>query len=290
MSDTIEDPTLTTPDPEAEIVPGTEDPATDPAAEPVDGDVTPPAEDPALTPAVDPADVPENTVPLSRLNEVIEERNALRETTSSLTRQVETLTTMVTKVQGGEKVTVKEQDKAQDALDGLITAGEITRDEANKLQKIVDAMGYARKSNEEDPEIKTLKETVKQLQQDKYLDQDAKELQATLKKYEGIVDAPKIEAKMKEYAQSRDPELMRLAREGSYEDIVRKGFFSEIVQAEAAKLTKGKPTAAPKIDPSKQEPVKKPDTKEIVYDPADPKAYDRAVRAAVIAKVRERAE
>lgn len=275
----VEDTTLN----DAVVVTGKEEePAVDPAAEPASEGVTPPAAEPAI--------VPENTVPLSRLNEVIDERNALRETTSALTRQVETLTTMVTKVQDGGKVTAKEQDKAQDALDGLISAGEITREEAVKLQKIVDAMGYTRGKAEKDPEVESLKATVKQLQQDKYMDQDAKELQATLKKFEGIVDAPAIEAKMKEFAQSGDPELIRLAREGSYEDIVRKGFFTEIVRAEAEKITKGKPPAAPKIDPSKQETVKKPEVKEIVYDPADPKAYDRAVRAAVLAKVREKAE
>lgn len=276
------EPTLTETDPAAEVVPGEVDP--DLPADHASESVIPPAkEEPA--PIVE----PENTVPLTRLNEVIDERNALRETTSALTRQVETLTQMVTKAQEGP-VSVKQQEKAQDALDELIAAGEITRDEANKLQKILDASGYARKSKEEDPEIKTLKETVKQLQHKQYLDQDTAELQSTLKKYEGIVDAPKIEAKMKEWAQSKDPELMRLAREGSYEDIVRKGFFSEIVQAEAAKLTKGKPPVAPKIDPSKQEPVKIPPTKEILYDPADPKAYERALRAAVVAKVRESAE
>jgi len=272
MSEDI-DPTLNS----DEVVPVDVDPV-----EPADGSVIPPTEEPE-EPAI------EHNVPLSRLNEVIEERNSLRETTSALTRQVETLTTMVTKAQDGP-ITAKEQDKGKDALDELIEAGEISRDEYVKLSKILDAGGFARKSKEEDPEIKVLKETVKQLQNKQYLDQDAVELQTTLKRYEGIVDAPKIEAKMKEWNQSRDPELMRLAREGSYDDIVRKGFFNEIVQAEAAKLTSGKPPVAPRIDPSKQEPVKKPDVKEILYDPADPKAYDRAMRAAILAKIREKAE
>lgn len=284
------DPTLTpAADPAAEVVPGNQDPA-DPAA-PASESVIPPATDPQNPepPAADPAKVLENTVPLSRLNEVIEERNALRETTTALTRQVETLTTMVTKAQTGP-TTEKQKEVAQDALDGLISAGEITRDEATKLQKIVDAMGYARKSNEEDPRLKALEGTVKQLQQKQYMDQDAIELADTLKKYEGIVDRSKIEGKMKEFAQSGDPDLMRLVKEGSYEDIVRKGFFSEIVQAEAAKLTKGKPPAAPKIEPGKQQPVKTPQTEEVLYDPADPKAYDRALRKAIRTKVREPAE
>lgn len=276
------DPTL------AEVVPGNE-PAE--AVENATESVIPATGEAEEAPVIEPK-VPENSVPLARLNEVIEERNALRETTSALSRQVETLTTMVSKAQDGGKVTAKEQDKAQDALDSLITAGEITREEATKLQRIVDAMGYEKKrpANEEDPRIKQLEGTVKQLQQKHYEDADASELSSTLKKYEGIVDQGKVQEKMKEFARSGDSELVRLAREGSYEDIIRKGFFSEIVQAEAAKLTKGKPPVAPKIEPSKNTAVKTPAPAEILYDPSDPKAYDRAVRAAILAKVREKAE
>lgn len=279
-------------DPAAEVVPGNNDPAT-PAADPASEGVTPPAADPQ-NPNPAAAVTPENTVPISRLNEVIDERNSLRETTSALTRQVGTLTEMVSKLQTGVQTTPKEQEKAQDALDGLITAGEITREEATKLQKIVDAMGYKRGSD--NPEIAALKQTieeqgktVKSLQQKQYEDLDAAELNDTLKQYEGIVTRETLQQKMTEFAKSKDPELLRLVREGSYEDIIRKGFFSEIVQAEAAKLTKGKPVPAPKIEPSKQT-VRTPQVEEILYDPANPEAYDRALRKAILAKARETAE
>lgn len=275
MPETV-DPTLINADPAAEVVPGNEDPIVTP--DPASESVIPPEEP-----------IAEQNVPLSRLNEVIDERNALRETTSALTRQVDTLTTMVAKVQDGAKVTPKEQDKAQDALDGLITAGEITREEATKLQRIVDAMGYAkaRPANEKDPRIEQLESTVKNLQQKHYEDADATELSSTLKRYEGIVDQAKVQEKMKEFAKSGDQELMKLAREGSYEDIIRKGFFTEIVQAEVTKLTKGKPAVAPKIDAGKSVQVKTPATEELLYDPADPKAYDRALRKAILAKAKE---
>lgn len=282
----MEDPqALPGADPAADPAASIQDPV--PAADPANGGDTPPAADPNADPA-EPAADPKapQMVPLDRLNEVIEERNLLRENVGTLSRHVETLTAMVTKSQE-KPLTHKEQEKTQDALDAMIASGEITKEDAVKLQKVVDALGYARKSNEEDPRIKSLESTVKSLQQREADRADAQELAATLKKYEGVITEQQLTDKMVEFAKSKDPSLVRLAREGSYDEIAKAGFFDEIVQAEVAKATKGKPAPAPKVEQGKQPPVKTPKVEPLVYDPKNPKAYDAQMREAIRQKLKE---
>lgn len=286
----FEDPTaLNGADPAADPAASIADPA--PATDPAPGSEIPAVTDPAPVPAVDPVEDPPapQMVPLDRLNEVIEERNSLRETSAAMSRNIETLTALVTKSQSAP-LTPKETEKTQDALDQLIASGEITKEDAIKLQKVVDALGYARKSNEEDPRIKALESTVKTLQQREAEKLDAAELAETLKKFEGVISEQQLTDKMVEFAKSKDPKLVRLAREGSYEEIAREGFFTEIVQAEVAKATAGKPAPAPKIDPAPQKPVKQPQEKELLFDPANPKAYERELRQRVLAKAKQQAE
>lgn len=274
------------------------DPAADPAAsiqdlgtvaDPASGGDTPPAADPNVDPAADPAADPnkgQDMVPRDRLNEVIEERNLLRENIGTLSRHVETLTTMVAKSQE-KPLTQTETVKTQDALDALIESGEVSREDAIKLQKIVDAMGYAKATKDKDPEIEQLKTTVRELQAREAKKQDDAELAETLKKFEGVITEEQLTAKMVEFAKSKDPALVRLAQHGSYDEIAKAGFFDEIVQAEVAKATKGKPPVAPKVEQGKQPPVKTPKVEPIVYDPKNPKAYEAQMRAAVVQKLRE---
>lgn len=268
-------------DPAAEVIPGAIDP--DPNADPASGGDTPPAADPANSVPKEPPMIPKD-----RLDEVIGERNTLRTQVDTLTQQVTYLTEVVAKHQSGAVTTPKEQDKAQDALDTLIADGQVTKPEAQKLQRIIDAMGYKR-GDAPDPSATKVTELERKvdLLTNKYsADADAKEKVDALKEYEGVVTEQELEDELKSMARSKDPELRNMVKTSSYKTIIRQRFFDKIVQNEVDRVSKAKPKNAPKVDPSKSAPVRKPDAKEIKYDPKNPKAYDRAIREEMRAKLR----
>lgn len=277
-------PTQNGADPAAEVVPGAIDPAT--ATDPANGGVTPPAVDPAKDPAKDSSQM----IPKDRFDEVIGERNGLRSQVETLSQQVTSLTEIVQKHQSGAVTTPREQDKAQSALDDLIAEGQITKPEAQKLQRIVDAMGY-RRGEPTDPnasKVTELEKKVDFLTNKLSSDADMKQKESALKKFEGVVTEQELDAEMKKMANSKDPEDREMVKSASYSTIIKVRFHDKIVQRDVDAALKVAPKNAPKIEPGKSTPTRTPEVKEIKYDPKDPKAYERALKAEMKAKLHEK--
>lgn len=278
------DPTKNGADPAAEVVPGAIDPAN--PADPANGGVTPPAVDPAKAAPKDP-----DPVPYNRFKEKVDENSTLRTQVDTLTQQVTNLTEIVQKHQSGAGVTPKEQDKAQNALDDLIADGQISKQEAQKLQRIVDAMGYRRGDapNPDAGKVTELERKVDFLTNQLTSKADKEQKDSALKTFEGVVSEQELDETMKSMARSKDPEDREMAKSASYHTIIKLKFHDKIVQQEVDRVLKDKTKPAPKIEPGKSTPARTPAPTEIKYDPKNPKAYDKAVKAELRAKLREAA-
>lgn len=263
----------------------------DPNAAPANGGVTPPANDPNAPPP-DGGKKEPDPVPYGRFKEKVDEAAGLREQVGTLTQQVTYLTEVVAKHQSGAGTSPKEKIQAQNALDDLITSGEVTKADAQKLQRLIDAMGY-RRGDAVDPNASKVTDIEKRL--DTLTNQlnseaDAKAKTKALKEFEGVVTEEELDTEMKKMANSRDPELKHMATTASYKVIIQSRFHDKIVQAEVDKAIKAKAPPAPKIDPGKTPPTRTPAKGELKYDPSNPKAFEKALKAEIRAKVREKAE
>ena len=253
--------------------------ATDPVAEPVESDIS-----------TDKEPVKEADVPYGRFKETIDQKNTAQQEAKQLreenARLVTDLTDMAKAVAGGDRITKTEKADAKEDIASLVKQGIIAQADADQFMRVLNAARPSRepvdseKTKELETTLKAATEEIKGLKNVIYGEKDSQEKASALKKFEGIVDAPKLTEKLSEMMNSKDPTRRYLAEHGTYTDIIKHEFSEEILQAEVDKVVKGKVTPAPKIDPSKGKGgPKKPDSKDIEYDPSNPRAADIALKA-----------
>lgn len=234
--------------------------------------------------ADDTGDKKKPMIPKDRFDEVITERNAAREESQRLQGQVDYLAQMIAKQQSGEKVTEKQQDKAQNNLDALVAAGKIKKEDAERLQEVIDAMGYRRGDDKPDSRVEGLEKKVDSLTKMLGEQADSKEKEAVLKKYGDLITEDDLNSVMKEWAKSKDPDLRHAAENWSYEKIVKLAFHDKIVANEVDKALKGKKKPAPKIDgkPGDKSP-KKPQKDDFEWEPGDGASSSEALKRDILA-------
>ena len=225
-------------------------------------------------------------VPKHRLDEVIGQRDTERQRAERLEGQVEYLADIVRQHQSGQRTTEKQQDKAQDALDALIASGEVKKEDAQRLQKIIDAMGYHRGDGKPDGRVEKLERTVENLTKMLGDQADRKEKDSVLKTYGDIITEDDLDAVMKKWANSRDPEERHAAQNWSYEKIVKIAFHDKIVQNEVDKALKGKKSPAPKIDKKAgDKSPKKPQQEDFEWESGNGEASMDALKRSLLVDV-----
>lgn len=225
----------------------------------------------------------EPMIPKSRFDTVIGERNTARDEAMRLQGQVEYLAQMVSKSQSGKPVSEQQQDKAQTALDALIEAGTVKREDATQLQKIIDAMGYHRGDSKPDTRVEKLERTVEHLTKMLGDKADREEKDAALKEYGDIITADDLDAVMKDWANSRDPELKQAATSWSYGKIIKLAFHDKIVKNEVDKALKGKKSPPPPIEKKgngKTPP--KPEKEDFAWDPGNGETSMDALKRSIL--------
>lgn len=230
-------------------------------------------------------------IPKSRFDEVIAERNSARDETTKLQGQVEYLADIVAKTRSGDKVSEKQQDKAQNALDALIEAGEVKKEDAIRLQKILDAAGYKRGDDKPDSRVEKLEKTVEGLTKLLGDKEDRAERETVLKKYGDIITEDDLDTVMKQWAKSRDPEERQAAQSWGYEKIVKIAFHDKIVASEVDKALKGKKKPAPAIGKKGgDKSPKKPDQSDFEWKSGDGESSTEALKRSIIADMADDAE
>lgn len=230
-------------------------------------------------------------IPKDRFDEVISERNSARDENQRLQGQVDYLAQMIAKQQSGDKVTDKQQDKAQNALDALIASGKVKKEEADRLQEVVDAMGYVRSDGKPDSRVEGLEKKVDSLTKMLGEQADSKEKEAVLKQYGDLITEDDLNSVMKEWAKSKDPDLRHAAENWSYEKIVKLAFHDKIVASEVDKALKGKKKPAPKIDgKAGDKSPKKPEKSEFEWESGDGASSAEALKREILADLATDAE
>lgn len=230
-------------------------------------------------------------VPYGRFKEKVDEANLSKAEAEKLREENKQLVTQLTEtlstIKSGDKITKEEKVEAREDIETLVKNGTMTREDADNFLRALNAAGVARGTTESDKKVSAMEKELKELKQVLYGDKDAQNLKSAVAQFDGIVSEEDVKAKLKEMVNSKDPDRVHAANNFSYEKIIKMEFGEQIYKAETEKVLKAKKEPAPKVPVkgSKDSP-KKPDEAEVVYDPANPRAFSRSLRDELRNKMR----
>jgi hypothetical protein len=221
----------------------------------------------------------DKTVPYTRFQEVIDDRNTEREARMRLETRVDNLTNLLTQVATSDRpATKKETKEVTKSLDQIIEELDLDPQEARNLEAVVTTI-LTQKGVVEGTKVAELESTVRKLQEqnqqratEDFIRADRAEKTDALKKYDGVITADELEGLLTKLQNSSNQRDKDEYDHSSYESIIRNHFHEKIVQREVDKAleNRSKNPPAPAVQTGtggKGSRPKKPEPKDDLIEP-----------------------